>query len=190
MHSDDPTRDIGARFTLTGTDYEHYLRYFYAHTMTGRRHMRRLYAIGVAAFLLFVWREYDHPKFGIAHPAYFASYMIISGALLGGGYWYAVSRLWPSIAQAALRMSPQKGMFTETDIVIENEGMNVETHQGVGRLDWENVADVAETPDAIYLFMGGINAFIIPKRAFSSDADSALAFARVEAYLELEDENS
>ena len=165
MHSDDPTRDIGARFTLTGTDYEHYLRYFYAHTMTGRRHMRRLYAIGVAAFL-------------------------ISGALLGGGYWYAVSRLWPSIAQAALRMSPQKGMFTETDIVIENEGMDVETHQGVGRLDWENVADVAETPDAIYLFMGGINAFIIPKRAFSSDADSALAFARVEAYLELEDENS
>lgn len=150
--------------------------------------MRRLYAVGVAAFLLFVWREYDHPKFGIDHPAYFAAYMLISGCLLGGGYWYGVSRLWPSIAQAALRMSPQKGMFTETQVTLQCDGMNVETRQGVGRLDWENVADIAETPEALYLFMGGINAFIIPKRAFSSEEDVALAVARIDAYLELEDE--
>ncbi len=190
MAPDDPAREITARFTLTGTDYEQYLRYFYAHTMTGRRHMRRLYAIGVAAFLLFVWREYDHPKFGIAHPGYFAAYMVISGVLLGGGYWYGITRLWPSIAQAALRMSPQKGMFTETDIQLETDGMTVETHRGIGRLDWENVADIAETPEAIYLFMGGINAFIIPKRAFSSESDAALAVSRVEAFLELEEDPS
>ena len=163
---------IRAQFTLTGDDYECYLRYFYGHTRTGRRHMRRLYAIGVAAFLLFVWKEYDHPQFGIAHPMYFIAYLLISGVILGGGYWYAVNRLWPSIAQAAVRMSPQKGMFTATRLEIDAEGMDVQTDQGTGRLDWEHVAEVADTDEALYLFMGGINAFIIPKRGFDAPEDS------------------
>tara|TARA_R110001592_G_scaffold82636_6_gene244696 strand:- start:411 stop:965 length:555 start_codon:yes stop_codon:yes gene_type:complete len=169
--------DITARFTLTGEDYEGYLRYFYAHTLAGRRHMRRLYAIGIAAFLLFVWKEYDHPKFGISHPGYFAAYLAISGALLGVGYWYAITRLWPFIAQSAVRMSGQKGMFTETTLTIGVHSMEVATSQGVGTLPWTSVEEVADTDEALYLFMGGINAFILPKRGFATAAEGESTLA-------------
>jgi len=170
---------ITAHFTLTGEDYERYLRYFYAHTAAGRRQMRRLYAVGVALFLLFVGLEYDHPRFGIAQPAYFVAYMISSAALLGGGYWFIITRLWPTLAQAALRISPQKGMFTETTVEIDDDGMAVRTDQGVGRLDWERVLEIADTEEALYLFMGGINAFILPKRGFARDEDGEETLRRV-----------
>lgn len=161
--------DINAQFTLTGDDYEAYLRYFYGHTRTGRRHMRRLYAMGVALFLLYVGMEYDHPKFGVAHPAYFAANMLISVALLGGAYWFCITRLWPSIAQATVLMSAQKSMFVETAIVLEDTGLSVRTPAGEGRLAWEHVVEAGEDEGYMYLFTGGINAFIIPKRAFVDD---------------------
>ena len=179
-----------AQFTLTGQDYETYLRFFYSHTKTGRRHMRRLYALGVLAFLCFVWREYDHPKFGIENPGFFAAYLIISGVLLGGGYWYVITRLWPSIAQAAVRMSPQKGMFTATRIEVEEKGLTVTTDQGEGWLDWENVEHFANTSEAIYLFMGGINAFIIPKRGFSENGDDEIALQQISKALRPEIEKN
>ena len=174
---------ISAQFTLSGDDYESYLRYFYGHTQTGRRHLRRLYALGVALFLLFVWREYDDPKFGIANPGYFVTYMVVSGALLGGGYWYTISRLWPAIAQAAVRLSPQKAMFTDTKISIEAAGMNVRTKKGEGRLDWHHVKEIADTHEALYLFMGGINAFILPKRGFDSPEDIEETLQRILAII-------
>lgn len=169
-----------ARFKLTGEDYEAYLRYFYRHTRAGRRHMRRLYAIGVALFLLFVGLEYDHPKFGIAHPAYFAAYLMLSAALMGGAYWYCITRLWPMIAQGAVKRSPQKGMFTDTTITVKEEHLAIKTPKGEGNLDWGHVNEVAENEGYIFLFTGGINAFIIPKRGFEDEyiAGAALAAMR------------
>jgi len=174
--------ELSAHFTLTGDDYESYLHYFYQHTRQGRRHMRRLYAFGVALFLLFVGFEYDHPKFGIEHPAYFAAYLMISGALLGGAYWYCIKRLWPVLAQGAVKRSPQKGMFTKTSIVVKEEGLAIQTPMGEGSLDWAHVNEVAENEDFIFLFTGGINAFIIPKRGFETGENAARAVEAMRDY--------
>jgi hypothetical protein len=173
----DPT----AQFTLTGDDYEAYLRYFYRHTRAGRRHMRRLYLLGVGLFLLYAGMEYDHPKFGIAHPAYFASYLMISAALLGGAYYYCITRLWPHLAQGAVKRSPQKGMFTDTTITVKAEHLAVKTPMGEGSLEWTHVNEVAENADYIFLFTGGLNAFIIPKRGFENEALAAAALAAIRA---------
>lgn len=170
---------LTVEFTLTGDDYERYLRYFYTHTAKGRKQMRKLYAVGVALFLLFVGMEYDHPRFGIANPVYFVAYMVISGGLLGGGYWFLINRLWPTIAQGAVRTSARKSMFTETRLCIEEDGMRVQTREGEGRLEWTHVVDIADTDEALYLFMGGINAFIIPKRGFESVQDSEEVLRRI-----------
>lgn len=174
--------ELTAQFTLTGEDYEAYLRYFYQHTRAGRRHMRRLYALGVALFLLFVGLEYDHPKFGVHHPAYFAAYLMISAALLGGAYWYCITRLLPAIAQGAAKRSPQKGMFTETTITVREEHLGIKTLRGEGKLAWDHVTEVAEGEGFIYLFTGGINAVIIPKRGFGSEDDAAAAVAAIRDY--------
>lgn len=171
-----------AEFTLTGDDYEAYLRYFYQHTRQGRRHMRRLYAFGVALFLLFVGLEYDHPKFGIAHPAYFVAYLMISAALLGGAYWYCITRLWPMLAQGAVKRSQQKGMFTETRIDVQEQGLAIRTPMGEGSLQWAHVNEVAENDGYIFLFTGGINAFIIPKRGFDGEGAAEAAVAAIQEY--------
>ena len=168
-----------ARFTLTGEDYEAYLRYFYQHTRAGRRHTKRLYAFGVALFLLFVGFEYDHPKFGVSNPAYFAAYLMISAALLGGAYWYCIKRLWPVIAQGAVKRSPQKGMFTDTTVTVREDGLAIKTPMGEGRLDWGHVNEVTENEGYIFLFTGGINAFIIPKRGFGHLEDAAAAVSAI-----------
>jgi hypothetical protein len=178
--------DITAKFTLSGEDYECYLRYYYAHTWRGRRQMKRLYAIGVVSFLLYVVLSHDHPKFGTTRPGYFAAYVAISAALLGGGYWYLITRLWPAFAQAAMRRM-QKGMFSETSLAIGENGLTVKTADGEGRLPWDSVAEVVDTDDALYLFMGGINAFIIPKRAFLNDEDADEALLRITAAMSTSD---
>jgi len=174
--------ELTARFTLTGEDYEAYLRHYHQHTRAGRRHMRRLYAFGVALFLLFVGLEYDHPKFGVGNPAYFAAYLMISAALLGGAYWYCITRLWPVIAQGAVKRSPQKGMFTDTTITVREDGLAIRTPMGEGSLNWDHVRDVAENEGYILLFTGGINAFIIPRRGFENAAAADAAFAAIRNY--------
>ena len=171
--------ELTARFTLTGDDYEAYLHHFYRHTRAGRRHMRRLYAVGWALFLLFVGMEYDHPKFGAAHPAYFAAYLILSAALMGGAYWYVIKRLWPSIAQGAVRRSRQKGMFTDTAVTVREEGLAIKTPMGEGSLDWTHVTEVAENDRYILLFTGGVNAFIIPRRGFADEKSAEAAAAAI-----------
>ncbi|MCF6286438.1 MAG: YcxB family protein [Candidatus Hydrogenedentes bacterium] len=179
--------DITATFTLTGEDYEYYLRYYYAYTKRGRRQMRRLYAVGVVIFLFFVVLKYDHPRFGIAHPGYFATYLAISAVLLGGGYWYLITRLWPAFAQTAVRRTAQKGMFSESSLTIGENDLIVRTAEGEGRLSWDSVSEVADTDDALYLFMGGINAFIIPKRAFLNAEDAEEALRRITAAMSTSD---
>lgn len=173
--------ELTARFTLTGEDYEAYLRHFYRHTRAGRRHVRRLYLLGVALFLFFVGLEYDHPKFGVQHPAYFTAYLMISAALLGGAYWYCIHRIWPTIAQGAIKRSPQKGMFTDTTITVKNEHLAIKTPMGEGSLAWNHVVEVAETDEFILLFTGGINAFIIPKRGFDSPEEARDAAEAIRA---------
>lgn len=142
--------------------------------------MRRLYFLGIALFLLYAGMEYDHPKFGIAHPAYFLSYLMLSAALLGGVYYYCITQVWPRIAQGAIKRSPQKGMFTDTTITVKPEHLAIKTPKGEGTLDWGHVREVAESEGYIFLFTGGVNAFIIPKRGFVDDdaCESALEAIR------------
>ena len=165
--------DITARFTLTGEDYEAYLRYYYAHTKKGRRQMRRMYVVGLILYMWFMVMEYDHPKFGIGQPGYYGAYAAITAGLMGGGFWFFLHRIWPALAQGAVRRSPQKGMFAETAITLRNDALLVKTSEGEGRLAWDSVERAEEDEGYIYLFMGGLNAFIIPKRGFEDGAVAA-----------------
>lgn len=162
--------DITAQFTLTGDDYEAYLRYYYTHTIKGRRQMRRMYYVGLLLYVWFMVMEYDHPKFGIAQPGYYGAYAAITAILLGGGFWYFLNRIWPTLAQSAVKHSPQKGMFTETLITMRSDGLYVKTSEGEGKMAWKSVERAEEDEKYIYLFMGGLNAFIIPKRGFEGES--------------------
>jgi len=175
--------EITARFTLTGEDYEAYLRYYYAQTKKGRRQMRRMYFVGLILYVWFMVMEYDHPKFGIAQPGYYAAYAVITAGLLGGGFWYFLNRIWPMLAQGAVKRSPQKGMFTDTTIALREDALYVKTNEGEGRMAWKSVERVEEDEDYIYLFMGGLNAFIIPKRGFGDGAAQA-AMAQIKKLTE------
>lgn len=173
--------DITAQFTLTGEDYEAYLRYYYTHTKKGRRQMRRMYFVGMIAYVWFMVLEYDHPKFGIAQPGSYAAYAVIMALLIGGGLWVVLRRLLPALAQGAVRHSGRKGMFTETDIAMRDDGMRVRTSEGEGRIAWDKVERAEENEGYIFLFMGGPNAFIIPKRAF--DDGGAEAMGRIRGFM-------
>lgn len=166
--------DITAHFTLTGEDYEAYLRYYYAHTKRGRRQMRRMYIVILILYLAFMALEIRHPKFGIANPGYFAAYAIITAGLMGSGFWYFLHRVWPAFAQSAVRRSAQKGMFTETEIRLGTDAVCVKTSEGEGRMAWDAVERVEADEKYIYLFTGGLNAFIIPKRGFDGEAVEAM----------------
>lgn len=168
-----PMAEFTAKFTLTGEDYEAYLRYYYTHTKKGRRQMRRMYFVGLILYLWFMVMEYDHPKFGIAQPGYYAAYALITAGLLGGGFWYLLNRVWPSLAQGAVKRSAQKGMFTDTAITLREDALYVKTSEGEGRMPWNSVDRAEEDEGYIYLFMGGLNAFIIPKRGFEDGAAEA-----------------
>jgi hypothetical protein len=166
--------EITAQFTLTGEDYEAYLRYYYAQTKKGRRQMRRMYLVGLILYVWFMVMEYDHPNFGIGQPGYYAAYAVITAGLLGGGFWFFLNRIWPTLAQGAVKRSPQRGMFTETSLTFREDALYVKTSEGEGRMAWKGVERAEEDEGYIYLFMGGLNAFIIPKRGFEGNVAAAM----------------
>ena len=88
--------------------------------------------------------------------------------------------IWPAVVFALVGASIywQRRRAARGDVALRDpirytlslSGIDVVGHTFTGHRDWEGIQRAAETRRLYLLFMSPYNAFIIPKRAFSDDA--------------------
>jgi hypothetical protein len=73
-------------------------------------------------------------------------------------------------------------MFTETSLTFREDALYVKTSEGEGRMAWKGVERAEEDEGYIYLFMGGLNAFIIPKRGFEGNVAAEAVMEQIREF--------
>jgi hypothetical protein len=69
-----------------------------------------------------------------------------------------------------LTESPSGALTEHCTMRIDEQGVHATTNKGSSSLKWSAIEKVAQTEDAFYLYVGPVNAHVIPRRAFESRA--------------------
>ena len=119
---------------------------------------------------------------------------ILSGLILASSFgWNAtgmatltiislISLLWLPIAPMVWQMKAKnkiKALYREGQLkerealtlYITPIGIRTETEDGESSLKWSGVKQILTTPSHIYLYVSNINALVVPRSAFTSEAD-------------------
>lgn len=179
---DSADNDITVHCSLGEEDYVAFTAYFYRHTEKGRRVMRKLHGIGIVLFLAFAGFAYGHETYGAARPLYYLYYLAVSALVLGGVYALLLWYIRPTMARMAVRMGPKRAILLSTTFHFSAAGLAVTNEAGKGHMDWASVEGVAQTGDHLFILLGKMNAFIIPKRCFSVDTDAARCYEVAKKY--------
>lgn len=65
----------------------------------------------------------------------------------------------------------QKSEIKTVELVFDKDKLNWTAPGGAGYLNWSSFKRAIDQPDAVVLFFNSMQAFIVPRRAFTSDED-------------------
>jgi hypothetical protein len=150
--------------------------YFYRHTPSGRRRDRILKSMPLLVAVVWAYTVREHPEWGMQNPTRYALYLATGIPIIAGLGWLSLWYLRPNIARMSVQMGPRKRMLEPLTMVLEPEGIRLETKAGVGKAPWLGVRHVGKTDDHIFLLFTGPNGFIAPRRDFDN-AEAFDAFA-------------
>ncbi len=101
---------------------------------------------------------------------------ISSISIIGSAIFFVI---YPSINRSSCIRRTRK-LLSEDDnnailgrqiITASSEGLFCETDAGESKLNWSSIAKVVQNDDYIFLYIGAVNAIIIPKNIFSTDQE-------------------
>ncbi len=174
---------VRLNFEVTVGDFTAFGQYFYKHTAEGRRGIRRMFFLGLVLAAVFIYSEYDRFARGGHDTLQTWVAPAIALALLLGAYGAYLWLLRPAVIRWACRGTALRETLGPTTLVLERNGISIENAHGKGRIAWAEILDAAETPSHIFLIIGHLRAFIIPKRAFNDDTAASACFRMVQECL-------
>jgi hypothetical protein len=174
--------EITVHCVLDEEDYVAFTQYFYRHTRRGRWMMRKMYGIGVALLLVFAGFSYSHETYGAERPLYYMYYIGVSGVVFWGAYVLFLWYIRPTLARLSVRLGRKKGFLAPTTFRVSREGVDLDNADGKGKLGWDSVEEVVEAEAHLFLLLGGMNAFVIPRRCFEGADEAARCSALAAAY--------
>ena len=74
-------------------------------------------------------------------------------------------------ARRLLGEGRNEGFYGECEVILEPEGIRETRPSGSTTRNWSAVERVAVTPQHLFVYTSGIEAFVVPRRAFDTDAD-------------------
>ena len=81
--------------------------------------------------------------------------------------------IWSSTKKRIVRMFQEgqnKGMAAPTTLSIDESGIEANNGLGTSKLLWTAIERLAVTDEYAFLYVSAMNAVVVPKRAFASDA--------------------
>lgn len=156
---------------LTPEDYMALMRFCDRYTPGGRARMRRLYLMGLAAYLVVALVSLRDPEHGLSNPRQLALFLGSSALFIGAGYYLFLAWLRPTMIRASLVRGSRRLLLAPTTMTLEAEQVALENEGGRGHLPWKHLVDVVETDAYLFLVVGKVNAIAVPKRCFDAKAD-------------------
>ena len=148
-----------------------YARYHFRHSADGKASSRRMVIFGIAGVILFAFASKDDPQFGLQHPQAYAwrlgQVVLVAGAMM---YVY-LGLLRPYMMRGVLKSSMRRALGP-TEIALTDEAVQVVNAEGRGRLKWRDCQGVLEEGEYIFILLGPLRAFVVPKGAFASGAEA------------------
>lgn len=169
MSQEDDCQELKVSVQVTEADFIAFSEYFFRGTPEGKRHMRRLYVLGIGLFLLFAGMNYSDPEHGIANPLGYSVYLAVSALMMGAFYYVFVHYVRSMLARHMVRKGAKRHLLRPATMRFSADGIRVENEKGSGFLPWKHVTGVAGNEDYVFLLLGGLNAFILRK----ADLDDA-----------------
>ena len=84
-------------------------------------------------------------------------------------YPYIYRRSAISQAQKLLKEGSNKSLLGYHEISLSSDGIIAKTLAGESKLNWASVEKVIENDKYIFIYIGAINAVVVPKNAFASN---------------------
>ncbi len=78
--------------------------------------------------------------------------------------------------------SESKSVLGEHTIAIEPEGVAERSGVHESRIAWSGIERIEDGGQYIYLYIGPLHAYVIPKRAFKTDTDAEAFLQQAQAY--------
>ena len=173
---------IELSFDIESQDLTAFIEYYFRHAPEGRRSMWRIYLFGGVLFAVLAYSEAGHPEHGLDNPARYALLLLVSALLMGAGFYFYLRVLRPMLAGCVTRTKLFRERLGPTTMVLTPDEISVRNEHGHGRMDWEPVREVAADKQHYYIMFGGLRGFVVPKRAFASEADAAAAHEQMAAW--------
>lgn len=183
--------DDGAavEFALSAADYAAFVRF----AATGPRFRRRKILvrrlIGISApplVLAYIAFAYDAPPVIAGVPTLV---LFVTSGLVLGVFWTAVFWLLGReanvlVARWRLRLKAYEEFLQPARIELSPEGVKRTNAVRTVLTRWPAVLEIARSRQAIYAYIGPMHAWIIPRRAFPTDAAFAGFAAKLAQYRE------
>lgn len=93
-------------------------------------------------------------------------------------YQWAVKRN----ARKMYSESASKGLLGEHTMVIDAEGVSERSAVGESKIAWSGIERIEDDGKSIYLYIGPVQAYVIPKRAFRTREDEEAFLQTAQAY--------
>jgi hypothetical protein len=123
-----------------------------------------LYVILIASILLIIFAAGNKVLLCI-----FFTFSIIGGI----GLFLSLPRYYDQqtvkLTKRLLAEGRNEGLIGHTKVILTPEAIVGQTSRGEEKLFWHSVNQVVETATCIYIYVSSMSAYIIPRRAFSSD---------------------
>lgn len=167
---------------LTADDYANFAAYIYKRPAMRRRrylsHLRFGVLMVVVLFGYLVWQTWDGhgPKWAIILPTYFEGLAVGLGILilLALAYEFVLPELIKMNTRRMLRKQPDELYLGTHRLDFGPEGIDDTTVKVSGRLPWDAVRRVEETPEQLYVLLSTMQGVIIPKRGQDAATLSAV----------------
>lgn len=80
--------------------------------------------------------------------------------------------------------SKKEGVLGQQSMEISFSGVKVTTGTSSSEMSWKKINSIAETKQYIYIFISDQNAYIIPKRVFTSESEEQQFLSNSKAFLD------
>lgn len=139
-----------------------------------RKHFTQALGIFSALLVALVWPEWT----GVERVGFFIVLSLVWLFAYPFYYRWAVKRN----ARKMYSESASKDLLGEHTMVIDAEGVSETSAVGESKIAWSGVERIEDDGNSVYFYIGPVQAYVIPKRAFRTREDEQAFVQLAQAY--------
>ncbi|MEX1231431.1 MAG: YcxB family protein [Planctomycetaceae bacterium] len=162
---------MNVSYELLPDDFAAFIEFHQQSSPVARRQRLGCFAIGLAALLVLpvgILLMTDKPRLEAA----INIWPLLLGPILFAVFIVPYVR-WRTrqMSRRLLTEGTNAGFYGACDLAIDSEGLTESRPSGSTSRKWTSVERIVTTPQHLFVYTSGIEAFVVPRRAFGTDSE-------------------